>query len=444
MSDDWDFIDSWLDNVLSSQHLETLPLKSASISSQDSITSVAQQIVPPSPPSSIFPGRPSLKQKRRARSDSYNCDTMPSPRKRIRAQDDQPSITTATSAFSDIQLAPTAHSRSSSPTKVKATSSVRELRDIYRFASPPLKFATSVDENTPQYIIDMIHGLPLHGVGVIPSSLKEIIKATLPFEDIPDYAFNASTPDNHFTDQNLWRTATSILQRAKDCFIDNSSEGPWLVIANKFLEDVFAQPELEGMLCVMDIQYSDVSSATLLPHVNGTAIPTKKVDVALAISPHTPVTAPVYAALRTSDPTIQFSQMSEPSVSRLALPGCVEVGEPGKNYLEASLQLGVWCFAGLAKLDELKVRSGDYAATVDYSKVEQNLLVFGWTAIGMDWKLHIAYRDTTDNGVVILGPLDSGGLGSVMAFFKLFKTVTALAKWAKEKFWPEFRSIVEA
>jgi hypothetical protein len=54
---------------------------------------------------------------------------------------------------------------------------------------------------------------------------------------------------------------------------------------------------------------------------------------------------------------MRLSQMSEPSVSKLTLPGCVEVGESGKNYLEASLQLGVWCFAGLAKLEELRVQS---------------------------------------------------------------------------------------
>jgi hypothetical protein len=224
-------------------------------------------------------------------------------------------------------------------------------------------------------------------------------------------------------------------------------------------------------------QYSDINSATLLPHVHNTAIPTKKADLALAISSDTPATAPVYAALRTSNPIMQLSQMSAASASRLAMPGCVEVGDSGKNYLEASLQLGIWCFAGLAKLDELRVRSrtagqktptpamsvqisvadgkgytvedensvvGVYATDVNCSRVEQNLPVFGWTAIGMDWKLHIAYRDMTDNGVVVLGPLDSGGLGSVMAFFKLYRTATALAKWAKEKYWLEFRSIVEA
>ena len=163
---------------------------------------------------------------------------------------------------------------------------------------------------------------------------------------------------------------------------------------------------------------------------------------------------------------MRLSQMSETSVSRLALPGCIEVGEPGKSYLEASLQLGVWCFAGLAKHDELKMRSGMKtprtnqeegtsaeevhstaesnmpAGERDPANAECHLPIFGWTAIGMDWKLHIAYRDITDDGVVVLGPLDSGGLGSVAAFFKLFQTATALAKWAKGTYWGEFRRMV--
>lgn len=169
---------------------------------------------------------------------------------------------------------------------------------------------------------------------------------------------------------------------------------------------------------------------------------------------------------------MRLSQMSETSVSRLALPGCVEVGESGKSYLEASLQLGVWCFAGLAKLDELRKQSrvvdpetltpaidervsatGSDSSTMEAgnstSKVQTavcsrvgSLPVFGWTAIGMDWKLHIAYRDRADGGVTILGPLDSGGLGSALAIFKLFEIATMLARWAKDHYWIEFKNIV--
>lgn len=60
----------------------------------------------------------------------------------------------------------------------------------------------------------------------------------------------------------------------------------------------------------------------------------------------------------------------------------------------------------------------------------------------MDWRLYVAYRDMTDNGVMILCPLDSGGLGSAMSIFKLFETATALAKWTKEDYWIEFRKVI--
>ncbi|KAJ9653150.1 hypothetical protein H2201_009174, partial [Coniosporium apollinis] len=184
-------------------------------------------------------------------------------------------------------------------------------------------------------------------------------------------------------------------------------------------------------------QYSDINSPSLLPHVHNTAIPTKKADLALATSAH----APTRPLLR--------PQMAETSVSRLALPACVEVGEPGKSYLEASLQLGVWCFAGLEKLRELRALSGKLAqqmptpgstdeeveaAAEGTEEPGDELPLFGWTAIGMDWKLHVAFRDKADGGVVVLGPLDSGGLGSVLPFFKLLRTVAALAAWAKDTY----------
>jgi hypothetical protein len=174
MSDEWDSVDSWLEDVLNSQRLRTSSPRPASISYEDDI---AQQIAPSSPLSTIWlkglpctsPSAlksPSLKRKR---SNSYNYDTMPSPRKRLRTQDDQLSIT---SALGDIKLLPTALSRSSSPTKVKANSPIHEPRETYRFASPSLRYTISIDENTPQSVIDIIHELPRHGVGIIPGSLK--------------------------------------------------------------------------------------------------------------------------------------------------------------------------------------------------------------------------------------------------------------------------------
>lgn len=75
----------------------------------------------------------------------------------------------------------------------------------------------------------------------------------MPYENIPDYAFDTSTNTDHLADQALWTIAIHTLERAKACFVDNESEGPWLVIAVKLLEDVFAQLELQGVLCVKDV-----------------------------------------------------------------------------------------------------------------------------------------------------------------------------------------------
>lgn len=178
MTEEWGFVYLWMDDIVNPEYLQALSPTPVSVGHRDGITRVA----PASPPLSVQSEKltctyrstaksSSLKRKRCIRSNSSNCDNM-SPRKRTRTQDDQLSVTTATSALSDVQLPPTAHSRFSPPTKVRANSPVRELRDIYRFATPPLKYTTSADHNTPQSVLDMISGLPLHGVGVIPDSLK--------------------------------------------------------------------------------------------------------------------------------------------------------------------------------------------------------------------------------------------------------------------------------
>jgi hypothetical protein len=166
---EWDFVRSrtftsvceWLKTSID-------PIDSiTSIASASSLTSIPLEELPyiPRPASRLS----ILKQNYHAYSNPHNGDIMPSPRKRTRTQDDQLSIATTTSGFRNIQLFPTTNSQ---PSKVRSNSPVRELRVIYRSATPPLKYTTSADEHTPQSVLDLIHGLPLHGIGVIPGSLK--------------------------------------------------------------------------------------------------------------------------------------------------------------------------------------------------------------------------------------------------------------------------------
>jgi hypothetical protein len=87
------------------------------------------------------------------------------------------------------------------------------------------------------------------------------------------------------------------------------------------------------------------------------------------------------------------SSATDASVARMTLPICIEVGEPGKSYTEASVQLGVWCCAGLLKLEELRIQQG-------HAGLDDGVPLLGLTAIGMDWKLHLAYKDPED-GVTV-------------------------------------------
>jgi hypothetical protein len=63
--------------------------------------------------------------------------------------------------------------------------------------------------------------------------------------------------------------------------------------------------------------------------------------------------------IRRKNPMMRLSQMNDAIVARMGLLICIEVGEPGKSYTEASVQLGVWCCIGLLKLEELQRQHAD-------------------------------------------------------------------------------------
>lgn len=278
---------------------------------------------------------------------------------------------------------------------MRAGSPSRELREIYRFATPPLKFSPSPDDTTPKFVLDLIKSLPLNGVSVIPVGLKQRIQSKYPLENVPEHAFDATATDVTDSDEEIFNLIISRVEKAREHFRENEPEAPWVALDTNVLEHVFAQPALKGMLSVKDVQHSDINSKRLLPQVNDTAIPAKKADLAIALSNTNQDVRALYHKIRTKEPTIQLSQMSETSVSRLTLPGCVEVGEPGKSYLEAALQLGVWCYAGLKKLEELQSQSGSIGNSGD-------TLLFGFAAVGTDWKLHFAYNE--EGGGVVSTP----------------------------------------
>ncbi|KAL5347667.1 hypothetical protein ACLOAV_007076 [Pseudogymnoascus australis] len=277
--------------------------------------------------------------------------------------------------------------------RVRASSPPRELREIYKYAQPPIRFLTTPDEHTPKTVLELYKNLQeASSAAAIPAIFKARIHDTYPYQSIPSSAFVPTEQTLQSSEvESTWKLAASLLSKARQAFEGNEPEGSWIRLASEVLDGVFEGSELK-LLRTMDVQYSDINSATLLPTVNDIAIPVKKADLAVAIHSAKPAASMIYESIRKQNPAMKLSQMQDASVSRMALPICVEVGEPGKSYNEASIQLGVWCCAGLLKLHELRLQQGD----ID---TEETVPLIGMTAIGLDWKSHVAYKLPDDGAV---------------------------------------------
>ena len=92
---------------------------------------------------------------------------------------------------------------------------------------------------------------------------------------------------------------------------------------------------------------------------------------------------------------MRISQYTDAELSRIAFPACIEVGSPEKSYSEAAVQVAVWCSAGLRKFQQLHDEFIE-------DHIAQTPPLVAWTAIGHDWKVHIAYCDPQDGGIVCI------------------------------------------
>lgn len=77
--------------------------------------------------------------------------------------------------------------------------------------------------------------------------------------------------------------------------------------------------------------------------------------------------------------------MTDAYTSTVPLVCGIEVKEPGGDYNEAIMQLGIWSAAGLEKVRGLGGRTADGTAAGEP--------FLGWTVVGHEWRLHIAWKE---------------------------------------------------
>jgi hypothetical protein len=120
-----------------------------------------------SPPPSPVEGDP-LPVPTSLKSDCFprkraHCDSMSrSPKKRKT----NPQSESIPDTLSDYSLPPPSSDR------VRPSSPPRELREIYRYAKPPIQFITTPDEHTPISVLDIYKNIQKAYAAVIPESLK--------------------------------------------------------------------------------------------------------------------------------------------------------------------------------------------------------------------------------------------------------------------------------
>ncbi|KAH0562056.1 hypothetical protein GP486_003240 [Trichoglossum hirsutum] len=356
-----------------------------------------------------------------------SSSTRNSPKKRRVGDADALSGTSASldvNAF--ILNSPSVSDEPGGVSRVRPGSPTRDLRETYKYARPPLRFSQSIKENSPRMAHEVFSVLPIaktYACEVIPINFKERITSDHSFPNPPSYAYDKNQSCE--SEKEQWARMTRLLSNARNSFENNKNEKAWVVVACDMLNaalslrgsgskdmvavehvSVFSLPPIRTVILMRTNlsgnvpQNSQDPSLTpdTLPTVNGQRVPCKKVDLVLALSPNNPTVFATYDKLRTADPLVRISQFVDASLSRMTIPVYVEVGEAGKDYLEASLQLGIVGSAGLARLGQLR-------RTLAPASQEGEMMlppVLGWTVIGHDWKLHIICKlPENEHGAVV-------------------------------------------
>jgi len=163
------------------------------------------------------------------------------------------------------------------------------------------------------------------------------------------------------------------------------------------------------MLNVQSIQTQSISSSLLPTHTSISFA--KKADLALAFSPSHPEVFRTLEPVHNQYPELSLSQMDDAYTMRVPLVAGVEVKERGGSYNEATVQLGVWCAAGLEKLRRLREERHEKRLR-ESGEVDEPLRregegeggpelppFLGWTVVGHEWKLHVVWKDGSGNVV---------------------------------------------
>ncbi|KAL2818922.1 hypothetical protein BJX63DRAFT_47949 [Aspergillus granulosus] len=192
-----------------------------------------------------------------------------------------------------------------------------------------------------------------------------------------------------------------------------------------------------SILQVKNVQTQTIDPC-LLPRLPHKSTVSKKADFTFAFSIRDPQVKETYNNFWNASPDQTVSQTTDPFTKRVALFSGIVVKQSNGGNTEALVQLAIWLAAGLEKLSQLQGLHGEK------SDSRELLPGIGWTVIGHDWNLYIAFRGCFEgqDRIYVDGPIESlsASTRTYYGIFKLIELIHMLSLYAQEVYWPWMKS----
>ncbi|ORY66499.1 uncharacterized protein BCR38DRAFT_484117 [Pseudomassariella vexata] len=373
---------------------------------------------------------------------------------------DQRSLTSGMSASSDHSTR-SAKSRKSSSAVSRRSSLVKQQRNAALqdtgFESAGFEMGA---ERLPLQLAQLTEDLTKIGFGVsiLPHNLQAEACLTAPLDShkIPPFAFRQ---DQHADDFNYSYPDSAfirdILLRADKCLRDLYSEASWNVEVHKLVLDWvlrIGSPYREAFIDSMYCPSAQISSA-----FKPEDAPSKMVDFCIFVQ--TPRDSPEHERIiqlcKSSRPSQSINHTESGSLFKDPIAISIETKRHGENWDEAMLQMGIWHAAQLRSIAWTPKRrppppAPGYSADLGHGMTSGPWLhsarriefVPGIIIQGHTWKFVATVRGREGERPILYDTVPLGDTQSAFGVLRLVVALQRLKFWARDGFWPAFRSEV--
>ncbi|KIV89067.1 hypothetical protein PV10_08678 [Exophiala mesophila] len=334
------------------------------------------------------------------------------------------------------------------------TTSSRKTRDVYPYSTrnrnrnrmlftllavsnPRIRFLQPGNSVIPPEHVSAIWRTLSAGSGLhfIPRAFESLLHIHDPngFENIQPHMFDESAAVWNDELSQVWNHVHGIYKQAERCHNYHKNKEAWVQLVRHMLT-LSGVGWLNGMVEINSVQ-SQAVCRDLLSTLPDNVFPlARKVDLALAFNPSHPDIKGPWDDLHLKHEGVRLSHIDDAYTGTLVVGCGINVKEPGGDYDEAIMQLGVWSAAALELL-----------LVLASSEARKKLYPYlGITVIGHEWRLHLSWKIVGSDDKLVVGPFPLFSLSTVSytGIFALRQLLSRVHSYLCLDYWPWYKSAV--